>query len=62
MNLVLLCQNAKPSIDYIVKLTPGNRYDLFHPGRNLCSAPVYHELRRQAIAQWDEITTLKYAS
>jgi putative transposase len=37
-------------------------YDLFHPGRNLSSAPVYHELRRRAITQWAEITTLQHAS
>jgi putative transposase len=30
-------------------------YGFFHPGRNLCSAPVYHELLRRKFAEWNEI-------
>jgi putative transposase len=37
-------------------------YSFFHPGRNLCSAPVYRELLRRKIDEWDEIIQLKPAA
>jgi putative transposase len=37
-------------------------YSFFHPGRNLCSAPVYRELLRRKNEEWQEIIQLKHAA
>jgi putative transposase len=37
-------------------------YSFFHPGRNHCSAPVYRELIRRKIDEWNEIIQLKPAA